>query len=199
VKRITLLLFFLFSLLICFGQNEDGIYAEINTSKGKIVVQLEYERAPMTVSNFIGLSEGKIENSFKKVGAQYFDGLTFHRVVDNGIVQGGCPKGDGTGNPGYKFKDEFHRDLKHDNAGILSMANSGKNTNGSQWFITHRAIPKLDGVHTVFGHVVEGQETVNAIQKGDRIESVKIIRKGEKSNNFNINEAFPVKMRKKTK
>lgn len=168
----------------------DGIYAEIETSKGKIVLQLEYQKTPMTVANFISLAEGTNEFvSAEYKGKPFYNGLKWHRVIANFMIQGGDPKGDGSGGPGYKFADEI-TDLKHTGPGILSMANAGKGTNGSQFFITHAAQPHLDGLHTVFGHVVEGQDVVNAIQQGDEIKSIKIIRKGREAKKFNAPKVF---------
>jgi len=176
----------------------DGIYAEIATSKGTILIKLEYERVPKTVANFVGLVEGTIPNDFRKTGEPYYDGLTFHRVVPDGIVQGGCPEGNGFGNPGYKFKDEFNANLVHDKGGTVSMANSGKHTNGSQFFITHRAIPSLDHKHSVFGYVVQGMEVVNTIVEGDIMKKITVIRVGEKAKAFKPEVHFTEKDRKKT-
>ncbi|NNE32682.1 MAG: peptidylprolyl isomerase [Winogradskyella sp.] len=169
---------------------QDGLYAKFNTSKGEILVNLEFEKTPGTVGNFVALAEGNMENSAKPQGKPYYDGLKFHRVIPDFMIQGGCPQGTGTGNPGYKFDDEFHSDLKHDGPGVLSMANSGPGTNGSQFFITHIATDWLDGKHTVFGKVVEGQGVVDAIAQGDQIDHVEIIREGEAAENFNAIEAF---------
>jgi len=168
----------------------DGLYAKFNTTKGDIIVNLEFEKTPGTVGNFVALAQGNLENSARPQGEPYYDGLKFHRVIADFMIQGGCPMGTGTGNPGYSFNDEFHADLTHDKPGILSMANSGPATNGSQFFITHVETPWLDNKHTVFGNVVEGQEIVNAIAKDDILTSIEIIRVGEKAENFKAVEAF---------
>ena len=160
---------------------EDGIYAKINTSKGLILLNLSFQKAPGTVANFIGLSEGKIENQKKTFGEPYYDGLNFHRVIPDFMIQGGCPEGTGLGGPGYKFKDEIHPELKHDKPGVISMANAGPGTNGSQFFITHTKTSWLDGKHTVFGHVIQGQDIVDQISQGDLIESIEIERVGQKA------------------
>ncbi|PHR96396.1 MAG: peptidylprolyl isomerase [Leeuwenhoekiella sp.] len=169
---------------------QDGIYAKFHTPKGEILVKLEHEKTPGTVGNFVALAEGNLENSAKKQGTPYYDGLKFHRVIPDFMIQGGCPQGTGTGNPGYQFDDEFDSSLKHDGPGVLSMANAGPGTNGSQFFITHTATPWLDGKHTVFGKVVEGQDIVDAIAQGDKMEQVEIIRVGEEAEKFNAVEAF---------
>jgi len=137
--------------------------ATITTNKGTIRIELHDDKTPKTVANFE-----------KLVGDGFYDGLKFHRVIDDFMVQGGCPQGTGTGGPGYTFEDEFHPELKHDGPGILSMANAGPNTNGSQFFITHLATPWLDGKHSVFGRVIEGQDVVDAIAQGDVMEKVVI-------------------------
>ena len=167
----------------------NGIYAKFKTSKGDILVSLEYIKTPGTVGNFVALAEGNLENSVKKQGTPYYDGLKFHRVIPDFMIQGGCPLGTGTGGPGYKFDDEIHPDLKHDGPGKLSMANSGPATNGSQFFITHIETPWLDGKHTVFGNVVEGQNVVDTITQGDEM-SVEILRVGTEAEAYNAVEAF---------
>lgn len=171
---------------------KDGLYAKFNTSKGEILVSLTYDKTPGTVGNFVALAEGNLENKVLPQGKPYYDGLKFHRVIPDFMIQGGCPLGTGTGNPGYSFDDEFHPDLKHDKPGVLSMANSGPATNGSQFFITHVPTPWLDNKHTVFGHVTEGQDIVDTIQQGDKIEKVEIIRVGTEAENFNAVESFRV-------
>ena len=170
---------------------ENGLYAKFKTNKGDILVKLEDKKAPGTVANFVALAEGnhpEVAEAHKN--KKFYDGLSFHRVIDNFMIQGGDPAGTGAGGPGYKFDDEIHPDLKHDSAGILSMANAGPGTNGSQFFITHEATPWLDGKHTVFGKVVEGQDVVNKITQGDKIEAVEIIRVGEEANKFDAPAEF---------
>ena len=171
---------------------ENGLYAKFNTSRGAIVVKLEFEKTPGTVGNFVALAEGKLENKSKPQGTPYFNGLKFHRVIADFMIQGGCPLGTGTGSPGYSFDDEFHPELKHNAPGILSMANSGPASNGSQFFITHVATPWLDNKHTVFGKVVDGQDIVDAVAQNDILESIEIIRVGEAAEKFNAVEAFRV-------
>lgn len=169
---------------------QDGLYAKFNTTKGEILVALEFKKTPGTVGNFVALAEGNLENSVKPQGTPYYDGLKFHRVIPDFMVQGGCPQGSGSGNPGYKFDDEFHPDLKHDGPGVLAMANAGPGTNGSQFYITHIATDWLDNKHTVFGKVEYGQEVVDAIVQGDKIESLEIVRAGADAEAYNAVEAF---------
>lgn len=162
----------------------DGLYAVFHTEKGDITCTLEFKKTPMTVMNFVGLVEGEL--NINDPGEPFYDGLNFHRVIPDFMIQGGCPKGDGTGGPGYRFPDEFDSSLKHDGPGVLSMANAGPGTNGSQFFITHVATPWLNGKHSVFGHVVEGQDVVNKIKQGDRIESIEIVRVGKDAEDFTV-------------
>lgn len=169
---------------------KDGLYAKIHTSRGEILLELTYKQTPGTVANFVGLAEGGIQNEVKEEGEPYYDGLKFHRVIEDFMIQGGCPQGTGVGGPGYQFDDEIHSELKHTGAGILSMANAGAGTNGSQFFITHVATPWLDGKHTVFGKVVEGQDVVDSVKQDDTIEKVEIIREGEEAKNFNAPKTF---------
>ena len=207
MKKITILTVLCALTLSSFSQNifnkkenttnnnaksnlENGMYAKINTTKGEILIQLEYEKTPLTVANFVGLAEGTLKNNKKDIGTPYYDGLKFHRVIADFMVQGGCPDGNGTGDPGYKFADEFHPDLKHDKGGILSMANSGPATNGSQFFITHKETSWLDGKHSVFGNVVEGMDVVNAITQDDIINTVTIVREGAAAKAFDANNIF---------
>ena len=176
----------------------EGIFAEIYTNKGKIALQLEFQKTPITVANFITLAEGKNEYvTNDRKGKPYYNGLKFHRVIANFMIQGGCPLGTGAGDPGYKFKDEFDPSLKHDKPGILSMANSGPATNGSQFFITHKDTPWLNNKHSIFGHVIEGQKVVDAIAQDDVIEKVVIVRKGKLAKNFNAEKVFSEYMKMK--
>lgn len=169
---------------------KEGIYANLETTKGLIVASLEYEKTPGTVGNFISLAEGKIKNSHKEIGTPYYDGIIFHRVINDFMIQCGCPLGNGTGDPGYKFDDEFHNDLKHNSEGILSMANAGPGTNGSQFFITHVETPWLDNKHTVFGKVIDGMSVVNSIEQGDEIIKLTISRVGGKAESFDSLDCF---------
>lgn len=189
MKKIIFIALLAFSSVMQ-AQKENGIYAEISTIKGKILLKLEHEKTPITVANFISLAEGNnpdVAEKFK--GKPYFNGLKFHRVIASFMIQGGDPDGNGSGGPGYKFFDEI-TDLKHDRPGILSMANAGPSTNGSQFFITHVPTPHLDGKHTVFGHVIEGQEVVNAIVQNDIMDKITIIRVGEAAKKFDAPSVF---------
>ena len=171
---------------------KEGIFAHFKTEKGNIKIQLTYDKTPGTVGNFVGLTEGSLENKVSLNGEPYYDGLKFHRVIPDFMIQGGCPNGTGMGGPGYQFDDEFHPDLKHDRPGILSMANSGPDSNGSQFFITHTSTPWLDGKHTVFGLLVEGQEVVDSIAQGDAIQKITIERVGADAKAWDANSAFDV-------
>ena len=172
-------------------QLNEGLFAKIITPKGTITVELEFEKTPLTVVNFVGLAEGT--KDFKPVkdrtSGPFYDGLTFHRVIANFMIQGGDPLGNGTGGPGYKFPDEFVTGMTFTGPGVLAMANAGPGTNGSQFFITHKATPHLNYKHTIFGHVVSGQDVVNSIRQGDIIEKIEIIRNGDKANNFAADQA----------
>ena len=197
MKNILYILILLTLVCTSFTSEDDGIFAIVKTEKGEITIRLHYDKAPMTVANFIGLAEGSIENSAREKGAPFYDGLNFHRVEAGAIIQGGCPLGNGLGNPGYKFKNETPKSLNHDKAGVVAMANSGRNTNGSQFYITMRPIPSLDGDYSVFGQVEKGLGVIEMIEIGDKIVSVTIERRGEPGKVFNVNEAFPAKARKK--
>ena len=169
---------------------ENGIYAKFNTTKGSILVKLTHDLTPGTVGNFVALAEGNLENKVKPQGTKYYDGLKFHRVIPDFMIQGGCPQGIGSGGPGYSFDDEFHPTLKHNRPGVLSMANSGPASNGSQFFITHIPTDWLDNKHTVFGFVEEGQDVVDAIAQGDLIDTLEIVRVGDEAKKWNAVEAF---------
>lgn len=170
---------------------EDGIYAQFNTTKGEVLVKLEHEKTPMTVANFVGLAEGKfVFQDSIKIEKPLYDGLKFHRVIADFMIQGGDPMGTGLGGPGYKFYDETRADLKHNKGGLLSMANSGSATNGSQFFITHKETPWLDGKHTIFGHVVKGMDVVNTIAQDDLMNTVKIVRVGKVAKKFDATKTF---------
>jgi peptidylprolyl isomerase len=165
----------------------DGLYAEIKTERGTIVCSLEYEKVPMTVANFVGLAEGALKAN-GVTGRKFYDGLTFHRVDKGFVVQGGDPRGDGSGGPGYQFPNETRADLKHDAPGVLAMANAGPDTNGSQFYITMEPAPWLDGGYNVFGHVIQGMEVVTAIKVGDHITSVRILRVGSAAGSFTVTQ-----------
>ena len=195
-RKILIIFIFLCLLLIpglVFSEDlskdlKEGLYAQFDTSKGQIIAVLYYKQVPITVINFAGLALGTIasnQNSSKK----YYDGLIFHRVIKDFMIQGGDPTGSGRGGPGYKFPDEFVGELKHDSPGILSMANAGPGTNGSQFFITHIATPWLDNKHTIFGKVIKGQDVVNKIEQGDKINTLTIIRIGEDAKAFKTDQA----------
>ncbi len=170
---------------------DKGLYADIETNKGSILIKLTYDKTPNTVANFVSLAEGtnnQVDSLYK--GKAYYDGIVFHRVIADFMIQGGDPTGSGQGGPGYKFEDEFVDELKHDGPGVLSMANAGPNTNGSQFFITHKETAWLDGKHSVFGRVVTGQEVVDSIQQNDTILSINIIRKGSEAKKFKADKVF---------
>ncbi len=169
----------------------NGIFAIIHTTKGVAIARLFEEKAPLTVANFVALAEGSMPNSYRQAGAPYYDSLKFHRVIsytngdkENFMIQGGDPQGTGNGGPGYQFKDEFS-DIKLDRPGLLAMANSGPSTNGSQFFITLKATPWLDGLHTIFGELISGTEVPFLIKTNDYMTKIKIIRKGDKALKYN--------------
>ena len=207
MKKISFLLLcsLFFAFTACneeYPDLEDGMYAEFKTNHGTFLAELYFEATPMTVASFVSLAEGKstmVEEQYKD--KPFYDGLVFHRVIKDFMIQGGDPAGTGSGGPGYKFPNEIVDTLTHDSKGILSMANSGPNTNGSQFFITLKETPWLNGMHTVFGKIVQGQEVVDKIgqvetQPGDRpveevvIEKVNIIRKGDAAKDFNASEVL---------
>jgi peptidyl-prolyl cis-trans isomerase A (cyclophilin A) len=174
----------------------EGLFAVINTSKGLMISRLFADKAPMTVANFVALAEGNMPNNFRKPGQPFFDSLKWHRVIsltngdnENFMIQGGDPMGTGQGGPGYQFKDEFS-ELKMDKPGVLAMANSGPATNGSQFFITLKATPWLDGVHTVFGELISGTEVPFMTKTNDIIYSIRILRKGDKAKAYDAIAEF---------
>ncbi len=191
------LYFMVLSMIFIFGgftmsaenaalKGKEGIFAVMETSKGDIVLELHYKDTPLTVTNFVGLAEGTLDAA---KGKPFYDGLIFHRVINDFMIQGGDPEGNGRGGPGYRFGDEIVPHLKHDREGILSMANAGPGTNGSQFFITHNETPWLDGKHTVFGKVIDGQDVVDAIEQDDEIEKLTIVRKGAEAEKFTATQA----------
>ena len=183
-----------------YSDLSDGLYADIETSKGNIVLQLYFEQVPTTVSNFVALAEGNhpiVDEQHS--GKPYYKGLKFHRVIENFMIQGGDPTGTGSGGPGYQFDDEFSSDLTHDGPGILSMANSGPGTNGSQFFITHVETPWLDGKHSIFGKVSSGLEIVDSVEQEDIIKNINIVRVGEDANNFDAPNIFENYLNNKSK
>ncbi|MCL6272841.1 peptidylprolyl isomerase [Muricauda sp. 2012CJ35-5] len=200
-RSLILITAFTLTLLGCKSSHYtdlgDGLFADIQTNKGDIILKLEYQKTPVTVANFVSLAEGNspfVADSLKN--KKFYDGLIFHRVMKDFMIQGGDPQGTGRGNPGYKFKDEFHDSLAHSKKGILSMANSGPKTNGSQFFITHKETPWLNGRHTVFGEVVKGLEVVDSIANVEVsapannpveevvMNKVEIVRNGKEAKNF---------------
>ncbi|WP_326985960.1 peptidylprolyl isomerase [Chryseobacterium sp. MP_3.2] len=179
---------------------KEGLYANFQTSKGNMIVKLEDKKSPITVANFAGLAEGTIDNKAKAKGVPFYDGTIFHRVIKDFMIQGGDPQGTGMGDPGYKFDDEKN-DLQHAGKGILSMANSGPNTNGSQFFITEIATPWLDGKHTIFGEVVKGENVIDDIANAEKgpqdkpktdivLEKVSIFGKGDEYKKYDAAKLF---------
>jgi len=195
MKSITAFFFTFFTLGLFAQDLGDGLYAKIETDKGDIILQLEYEKVPLTVASFVALAEGDLKYDTIKIKEPFYDSLKFHRVMANFMIQGGDPLGNGTGGPGYRFPDEIDSTLIHDGPGVLSMANGGPNTNGSQFFITHKATPWLDGKHSVFGHVVVGQEVVDQIAQDDYILKVRIIRVGKDAKKFKAKKVFKKTMK----
>lgn len=198
MKKIVIVsVVFLFCLTAIAQKLPKGIYANIQTNKGDILLELYYKKVPLTVANFVALAEGKLQYDTINIKEPFYDGVIFHRVIDDFMIQTGDPMGTGSGDPGYKFYDEFDNTLRHDTAGVLSMANAGPNTNGSQFFITHKETPWLNDKHSVFGKVYSGQDVVDAIEKGDTMHHVEIIKKGWKATFFNAKKVFKKTMAKK--
>lgn len=194
-KNILFLFLIITTLISCKGNTDnlpDGLFAKIETNKGTLIAQLDYVKAPITVANFVSLAEGKnkfITNENLK-NKPFYDGLKFHRVIKDFMIQTGDPLGTGSGDTGYRFKDEIS-DMKFDKGGVLAMANSGPATNSSQFFITHVETPWLEGKFSIFGHVVDkGMEVVNKIEQGDFINKITIIRNGEAAKKFNAVKTF---------
>lgn len=199
-NKLNLIFVFVLAITSSFAQKgtrkvvannpNEGIFAEFDTSKGKIVVKLEYTKTPITVASFVSLAEGT--NTIVKTeqkGKPFYKGLKFHRVIENFMIQGGDPLGNGTGDPGYKFKDEFNDD-KFEKSGVLAMANSGPATNGSQFFITHVPTPHLNGKHTIFGNVTSGMDIVNKIKQDDIINNIIITKIGADAKKFDASKVF---------
>lgn len=193
MKKLFLSLLTAIFIIGCTSKYPDlspGLYADIQTNKGSIIVTLTADKTPVTVANFVSLSEGTNEHVSEEFrGKDYYDGIVFHRVINDFMIQGGDPTSTGSGGPGYRFEDEI-TDLTHNGPGILSMANAGPGTNGSQFFITHKETPWLDGKHTVFGQVIEGQEVVDSIVQNDTIQHIEIIRKGKEAKRFDAAKVF---------
>lgn len=203
MKKVFLFLFISLVSISSWAQSEEelpeGLYAKMNTNKGSILLELYFKATPLTVANFVALSEGKLKYDTVKIKDPYYKNIVFHRVIENFMMQGGDPTGTGSGHPGYKFYDEIVDTLIHDGPGVLSMANSGPNTNGSQFFITHKATPWLNGKHTVFGKVYQGndQDVVDAIVQGDTLFDIEIIRVGKAARKFKAHKLFPDLMEEK--
>lgn len=199
MKNLFLLLLAIVYGFISSAQEKEGMFAQLETNKGEILLELYFEATPLTVASFVGLAEGKLKYDTVKIKEPYYTNIVFHRVIDNFMIQCGDPTGTGSGHPGYKFYNEIVDTLKHDGPGVLAMANSGPHTNGSQFYITHKETPWLDGKYTVFGQVVEGQDVVNAVEQGDTLYNVAIIRNGKKARKFKAHKVFPKMMEQRKK